>query len=80
MPLVDKKSKYFTHYIIIYIIQISLENRVPPILYENIWGWIEWWCNIKPLKITSFVILLTKYYQASHDTSICTAFMVALTI
>lgn len=38
MPLVDKKSKYFTHYIL--KIQMSLENRVPTIPEENIWGWI----------------------------------------
>lgn len=64
MPLVDKKSKYFTYYV--YKIQISLENRVPTILEENLWGWIEWWYHIKPfteiLRITYFVILFTNYY------------------
>lgn len=67
MPRVDKKSKYFTHYI--YTIQISLENRVPTVPEENtrIWWWIEWWYHIKPFTVnlknkTSFVILLTKYY------------------
>lgn len=38
MPLVDKKSKYFTH--CIYKIEIPLENRVPTITEENIWGWV----------------------------------------
>lgn len=49
MPLVDKKSKYFTYYM--YKIQISLENRVSTITEENIWGWIVWWNHIKPFTI-----------------------------
>lgn len=48
MPLVNKKSKYFTHYM--YKIQISLDNRVSTITEENIWGWIVWWNHIKPFR------------------------------
>lgn len=49
MPLVNKKSKYFTDYM--FKLQISLENRVPKIPAVNIWGWIEWWYHITPFTV-----------------------------